>query len=66
MQTVEAQVSNAKNQSLAVAEKLSAEGRAASEIARANGDAAVTQARIDAENSAKLSKVFEALLFWRF
>jgi len=56
MQTVEAQVSNAKNQSMAISEKLSAEGRAASEIARANGDAAVTQARIDAENSAKLSR----------
>lgn len=57
MQTVEAQVSNARNQSMAIAEKLTAEGRAAVEITRANGDASVTQARIDAENSAKLSMV---------
>ena len=57
MQTVEAQVSNAKNLAQAQAEKLAAEGRAAAGIARARGEAAVTQAQIDAENLAKLSQV---------
>ena len=57
MQTVEAQVSNAKNLAQAQAEKLAAEGRAAAGIARAKGEAAVTQAQIDAENLSKLSQV---------
>jgi hypothetical protein len=57
MQTVEAQVSNAKNLAQAQAEKLAAEGRAAAGIARARGEAAVTQAQIDAENKSRLSQV---------
>ena len=57
MQTVEAQVSNAKNLAQAQAEKLAAEGRAAAGIARARGEAAVTQAQMDAENRSRLSQV---------
>ncbi len=57
MQTVEAQVSNAKNKAQAQSDKLAAEGKAAAGIARARGEALVSQAAIDAENRAKLSKV---------
>ena len=57
MQTVEAQVGMARNQATATANKLSAEGWAMAEIAKATGDASVMQARIDAENQSKLSKV---------
>jgi hypothetical protein len=47
----------ARNQATAQAAKLAAEGWAMAEIAKATGDAAVTQAQIDAANQSKLSKV---------
>ncbi len=52
------QVGMARNQATAQANKLSAEGWAMAEIAKASGDASVMQARIDAENQSKLSKVW--------
>jgi hypothetical protein len=61
MQTVEAQVGMARNQAQAQAAKLSAEGWAMAEIAKATGDAAVTQARIDADNQSRLSKARASL-----
>ncbi len=48
------------------AEKLAAEGRAAAGIARARGEAAVTQALIDAENLAKLSQVLHSARVYLF
>ncbi len=57
MQTVEAQVNMSRNKAQAQADILAAEGRAMAEIARATGDAAVTQAAMDAQMQAKLSKV---------
>ena len=65
MQTVEAQVGMARNTATAQANKLSAEGWAMAEIAKASGDASVMQARIDAENQSKLSKVRAFMAVWR-
>jgi len=56
MQTVAAQVNNARTIATCQADKLAAEGRASAEVAKAKGEAAVQQARIDAENRSVLSK----------
>lgn len=60
MQTVAAQVNNARTIATCQADKLAAEGRASAEVAKAKGEAAVNQARIDAENRSQLSKVLLA------